>query len=211
MVAATERAKSFIDSSSLASMAQSFRFGIESLHFHALPIILPDSSSLVIVRSNWPNSPGIWYVGKNVFKEMPPIIFPNMGRCSNIIVGKGKNNILFGHLSDNTLDYGDGGIKRVVEEIGNVLGENARLDLYRLNYPFGEKNEAKFIKELQRCLGEKFKIGRHNILSLTQDQGKTIDVAYAGGRLARVFNYHPGRSTDVSKEIGKLVSISSDG
>lgn len=211
MVAATEQAKSFIDSSSLASIAQSFRFSTESLQFHALPIILPDNPSLVTVRSNWPNSPGIWYVGKNVFKEMPPIIFPNMGRCSNIIVGKGKNNILFGHLSDNTLDYGDGGIKRVVEEIGNVLGENARLDLYRLNYPFGEKNEAKFIKELQRGLGEKLKIRPHNILFLLKDREKEIDVAFAGGRLARAFNYQPSRSTDVSKEIGKLVSISSDG
>lgn len=213
MIALSEQSRSLMRGNPLASLAQSFRFGAESLQFHGLPVILPDNPSLVTVRSNWPTGSGIWYTDKNAFKdkEMPPIIFPEMGRCSNIIVGKGDKNILFGHLSDNTLDYGEGGIKKVVEELRKVLGENVQLDLYRLRFPFGEQNEPQFINDLQKSLGDVPKIKIHHILLLSREEEKEIDAAYTHGRLTRVFNYHPGRSIDLSKSIGHPVSISSDG
>jgi hypothetical protein len=209
MAAVSEQAKLPFHKRVLISVAKPFHLATESLRFHYSPFILGDDPPLVIIRPNWPDNPGIWYADTNGIKEMPPIIFPHMGRCSNIIVGEGQGNVLFGHLSDNTLQYGDGGINKVAVEIIKVLGDSVRLDLYRLVYPFGEENQTEFCKILQESLRNGLR--RHDIVSLTQDFYETMDAAYAGGRLARIINYQPGRSTNVSDKYGKWTTIFSDG
>lgn len=133
-----------------------------------------------------------------------------MGCCSHILVGKGNGQMLFGHLSENTLAYGGGGIERLVRVIQEKLGEKAVLDLYHLRYPFSESNKSQFVEDLQRSLGEKLKIRPHNILSLSRERDKEIDVAYSNGRLIQVLNYQPSKSKDASEGRG-WESISSDG